>query len=315
MLRRNRPGLRRLSSLAALALVPALGVAACGDDASGTSAPVSVAVAFYPLQFVAERVAGNRADVVNLTKPGAEPHDLELTPGDVATLTAVDLVVYLPGFQPAVDESVQQVGDRALDVSRAARLLAPAHGDEGEGQHEGEDGDGRHDPHFWLDPTRLADVADAVAGRLTDLDPDAASTYSTNAERLRTDLETLDADLTAGLSGCDSRTIVTSHEAFGYLAERYHLEQVGIAGLNPDAEPGAAALAEVADFVRANGVTTIYYETLVSPDVANTVASETGASTAVLDPIEGLTEASAGQDYLAVMRANLDTLRRGQSCS
>jgi zinc transport system substrate-binding protein len=311
MLRRDRPRLRRLSPLAALALVPALGLAACGSEEPGRAAPMSVAVTFYPLEFVTSRVAGDRADVVNLTRPGAEPHDLELTPGDVATLTAVDLVVYLPGFQPAVDDSVGQVEDRALDVTESARLLASSN----EGEDVGEDGHGRRDPHFWLDPTRLADVADAVADRLAALDPDAGSTYAANAERLRTELETLDADLTAGLADCSRRTIVTGHESFGYLAERYRLEQVGIAGLNPEAEPGAAALADVADFVRANGVTTIYYETLVSSDVAKTVATETGAATAVLDPIEGLTSQSAGQDYVAVMRSNLETLRRGQSCS
>jgi zinc transport system substrate-binding protein len=265
-----------------------------------------VVASFYPLQYVTGRILGDRGSVANLTPPGAEPHDLELSPKDVAALSDARLVVYLAGFQPSVDSAVQaEARGAALNVADSARLTL-----------QGRDGRGAlgHDPHFWLDPTRLADVADAVAARLVALDPGGAALFTANAAALRTDLAALDAELKAGLASCAIRSLVTSHEAFAYLAERYGLTQVGIAGLSPEAEPDAGTLATVTDFVRANKVTTIYYETLVSPDVARTVARSTGASTAVLDPIEGLGPASAGSDYRGVMRSNLATLRVGQQC-
>ncbi len=154
------------------------------------------------------------------------------------------------------------------------------------------------DPHFWLDPTRLADVADQVAQRLGEDDPDGAERFSANAAALRRDLEALDGELAAGLKDCENRSIVTSHNAFGYLADRFGLTQVGITGLTPDEEPTPADLAAVTRFVEDHDVKTIYYETLVSPAVAKTVAAETGAAIAVLDPIEGLSDASDGSDYL-----------------
>ena len=161
---------------------------------------------------------------------------------------------------------------------------------------------------------RLKAVAVALAARLSTVDPTAASAFATNLAVLTRDLGALDDDLRAGLADCASGELVTSHAAFGYLARRYGLTQVGVTGLTPEAEPDAGQLAEVAAFVRAHAVRTIYSETLVSPAVADTLARETGARTAVLDPVEGLNQESAGSDYLAVMRADLATIRRGQPC-
>jgi zinc transport system substrate-binding protein len=271
-----------------------------GAAAAGGTGALRVVASFYPLQYVAQRVGGDAVRVDNLTRPGAEPHDLELSPRDVATVSDADLVVYLAGFQPAVDDVVAAQATRSgLDVTPAARL-DPAGGDTAPGA----------DPHFWLDPTRLADVADAVAGRLEATDPGRGPTFRANAAALRGELATLDAELTRGLSTCTNRELVTGHEAFGYLAARYGLTQVGITGLSPEAEPDAATIARVSDVVRAHSVRTIYSETLVAPDVARTVAAETGARTAVLDPVEGISDASAAPDYLGVMRANL----AGQPC-
>lgn len=285
------PSAVRVCALAAVLLA----LASCGSSAGDGDEGPRVAASFYPLQWVTERVAGAGAGVDNLTPPGAEPHDLELGPRDVATLGEADLVVYLSGFQPAVDDAVEQeAAESSLDVREAGEV-------------------GR-DPHFWLDPTRLADVADAVAERLGDVDPTHATAYVTRAGQVRADLEALDAELAAGLAGCAGTELVTSHAAFGYLADRYGMSQVGISGLSPDAEPSPRDVARAATFVEAHDVHTIYYETLVSPDVAETVARETGARTAVLDPLEGLTDASLGEDYLEVMRANLETLREGQPC-
>lgn len=276
--------------------ITALLLAGCGS-AAGDGDGTQVLTSFYPLEFVTERVGGDRIEVASLTPPGAEPHDLELTPRDVAEISEADLVVVLDGFQPAVDTAVEgQAPDTSLDVAPAADLEAG-------------------DPHFWLDPLRLADVADAVAERLVEMDPEGAQTFGDNAADLRADLEALDGELSAGLAGCESTDLVTSHDAFGYLAQRYGLTQVGVAGLSPEAEPQPGALAEVTDYVSEHGVTTIFTETLVSPEISEAVAAETGASSAVLDPLEGLTDESAGDDYLEVMRSNLDALREGLRCS
>ena len=301
--------------LLALAILLPIVMAGCGgDDASSTSgpsAPLDVVASFYPLQFAVERVGGDRVSVRNLTPAGAEPHDLELTGRDLASLQHADLVVYLSGFSPAVDDAIDSVDATALDVAALADLnleLTPI--EEGETS-----GDGSAiDPHFWLDPTRLSTVAGAIADRLAAMDPEHASEFATNAAALADDLDVLDADYRQGLESCASRDIVTSHNAFGYLAQRYAMKQIGITGLSPDDEPSPADLAAVTRFVRDHDVTTIYFETLVSPAIAETVAAETGASTAVLDPIEGLSDESAGY-YLGIMRSNLENLRHGQECS
>ncbi|MEP6697521.1 MAG: metal ABC transporter substrate-binding protein [Pseudonocardiales bacterium] len=291
-------------------------VALSGCSAVSGSGPRAVrqlhlVASFYPLQWVAQQVAGSRATVGSLTKPGAEPHDLELSPRDVVKVAAADLIVYVKGFQAAVDSVVsKEAGGRGFDVSPAADLNLRYDPVEG-GRRQGK---GATDPHFWLDPIRLRAVAAALAVRLAKLDPGNAATYRVNADTLRAKLTALDGDFRAGLADCANKDLVTSHNAFGYLGQRYGLVQVGITGLTPEAEPNPADLAMVAEFVRTNHVRTIYYETLVSPAVARAVAAETGASTAVLDPIEGLTRESRGSNYLEVMRSNLASIKKGQPC-
>lgn len=302
----------------------------CGSDDAATDDGVQVLAGFYPR--VGGR-AGRRGPRLGRGAHAArgEPHDLELTPRDVAAVEDADLLVYLAGFQPALDEAAETAGgDHTWDAGDAADLLTgDAHDDEHDAEHDAEEdaghedgedhghdhGDDVVDPHFWLDPARLADVADALADRLTELDPEGADTFTTNAAALRADLEALDDELRAGLADCAVSTVVTAHDAFGYLAERYGLEVVGINGLSPSAEPSPAQLATISRLVSERGVTTVYTEALVDPAVAETVASEAGARTAVLDPVEGLSDDSAGEDYLEVMRSNLATLRDGQSCS
>jgi len=305
-------------SLVALAAASALVLTACGssDDTaseSDGSGPLDVVAAFYPLELMVEEVGGDRVSVSNLAKPGAEPHDLELTPSDVARVSDADLVVYLEGFQPAVDDAVaSEAPDTSWNAGEYASLdLTYTPIEEGE---EATDEAGAVDPHFWLDPTRYADVATALAAGLSDLDPDGAATYEANAQAFVDDLETLDAEWTAGVEVCSNRNLVTSHNAFGYLAQRYDLQQRGITGLTPEDEPTPQALADIAEFVTANDVKTIYFETLVSPAIAETLAAETGAKTAVLDPVEGLSEESEGSDYFEIMRANLVNVRAGQPC-
>jgi zinc transport system substrate-binding protein len=293
----------------------ALLAAGCGSDAtrSGSGETIDVIASFYPLQYAIQRVGGDKVSVANLTPSGAEPHDLELTADDTARLQDADLVVYLSGFAAAVDDALDAVdAGNSFDVSDAARLdrtYTPIE--------EGEERAGEHgvDPHFWLDPTRLADVGDAIAAKLADIDPSGVDGYTANAHALRADLEALDAEYKTGLARCANTNVVTSHNAFGYLAERYGLTQVGIIGLTPENEPSPQDLADVTKFVQDHDVMTIYYETLVSPAIAETVAAETGAKTEVLDPIEGLSAHSQGSDYLEVMGANLANLRAGQDCT
>ncbi|WP_229402474.1 metal ABC transporter substrate-binding protein [Micromonospora okii] len=314
----RRPTARVLAAATALAALGA--VAACGQEGTGADPQrVDVAAAFYPLQFVTERVGGDAVRVVNLTKPGAEPHDLELTPGQVGEVSRAELIVYLSGFQPAVDEAVEiNGGDRAFDVASIQPLLPASAGGHEHGGGEAHGGEAGHaggrDRHLWLDPTRLAGVADRLAGRLAEVDPGRSADYTARAGTLRADLERLDRDFAEGLRTCQRREIVVSHTAFGYLAERYRLEQVGLTGLAPEDEPPPRRLAEVARESREHGATTIFFETLVSPKVAETVAREVGARTAVLDPLEGLS-ADDGGDYLSVMRTNLASLRTALDCS
>ena len=308
----------RVAALTAL-LVGAAGCASAQPARDG----VPVVVGFYPLQYVVEQIGGDRVTVTNLAQPGAEPHDLELSPQQMAAVADADLVVYLAGFQPELDEAVElEARDRALEVSNVVSLIeggaTHAH-DELTGEHAAESAsepaeDGGRDPHFWLDPTRLSTVATAVSERLAAADPAGAAAYATAATSLADRLADLDRTYAQRLATCQRREIVVSHAAFGYLAERYDLEQIGITGLSPDVEPTPQRLAEVTAAARHHGATTIFFETLVSPRVAEAIAAEVGAATAVLDPLEGLPAGSTGE-YFSVMRTNLDALTTALSCA
>jgi zinc transport system substrate-binding protein len=258
----------------------------------------TVVAAFYPLAFAAERVAPAGTEVQNLTPPGAEPHDLELTARDVGRLRDATLVVYVgEGFQPAIDSALEGRDGPSLDVLDGLDLLAG-------GEHEDE----AVDPHVWLDPMRYATVARAIA---------AALGKEAAADPLVERLVRLDREFRQGLRQCRRREIVTSHAAFGYLAHRYGLEQIPLVGISPESEPSPKEIERLVRRVRETGATTVFFETLVSPDLARTVAREAGATTAVLDPVEGLEPATAdaGADYFTVMRKNLAALRKALECT
>ncbi|WP_299927401.1 metal ABC transporter substrate-binding protein [uncultured Nocardioides sp.] len=295
------------------ALASAALLAGCGgsEDAAGTGR--SAVAAFYPLAWVTDRVAGDDWEVTNLTQPGQEPHDLELTIAQTAALEEADLVVLTHGFQPAVDAGAETAEARVLDAADVVELL-PADASEHEGQTEEEHDHGGSDPHFWLDPLLVADFADAVATELGDVDPDAAQAYADNAAELRTELEALDQEYTDGLATCERDTTVVSHQAFAYL-ERYGPQFEPIAGLSPDSEATAADLARLQELITQDGVTTVFSERLVSPKMAETLADDLGVETAVLDPIEGLSDDTADEDYLSLMRENLTALQQANGCS
>jgi len=288
------------------------GCSALGDE---SEEGLQVAAAFYPLQYAAQRVAGDLTEVDNLTLPGKEPHDLELTVSETALIVQADLVVYEDGFQPAVDDGIDQNAEGAvLDVTEAADLLPveDGHEDESEEEHEGHD-HGDHDPHFWQDPLRLAEVGDAIADELAEIDPDHADDFRANAADLRGDLEALDAEYADGLAGCERDTVVVSHDAFGYLA-KYGLHLAPVAGLSPDAEPTPGDLADLQRLIDEEGVTTVFSERLGSPRFTRPLAEDLGLRTDVLDPLEGLTSEDDTSDYLSLMRDNLSALREANGC-
>lgn len=312
----------RPTTCAALCAAATIVMAGCGDAGGSDSSEANpdapqVVTALYPLTYLVERIGGDAIAVTDLTPPGAEPHDLELTARQVGSVTDADLVVYIgDGFQPALEDVV--AGEAAaFDVLEGRDTLTDEHGDEdehGDDDHGEEDEHGDEsgtDPHVWLDPLLFAEIAADVANRLAEIAPDDADTFRSNAADLTDDLEALDRDLTDGLASCERREIIVSHEAFGYLTEAYDLEQIGVAGTDPESEPSGARLAELERIARELGVTTIFFEELASPDVAETLAGELGIEVDVLTPLEN---APAEGDYLEAMRANLDALRGALAC-
>jgi zinc transport system substrate-binding protein len=296
------------------------GCAALSDDTSSTTSggKVQVVAAFYPLQYVSERIGGNHAEVVNLTQPGAEPHDLEIPPKQTAEIVDADLVVYQKDFQPAVDDAIgQNAKGRTIDVGEVAGLEPRDHDGHDHGSEDSSDEEshehGDLDPHFWQDPLRLAKVGDAVARELSKADPAHADDYRANAADLRADLVSLDGDYEKGLASCTRDTVVVSHDAFGYLA-KYGLEMEPVVGLSPGAEPTPADLARLQDLIRSDGITTVFSERLVSPRLTRSLASDMGITTAVLDPIEGLSDQTSGEDYLSLMKQNLAALQKANGC-
>lgn len=334
----------------AATLLTAVALTSCGSDggAAGDEARLHVVAAFYPLEFATQQVVAgvDGVSVEALTGPGVDAHDLELTPRQVGSVSEADLVVYSAGMQPAVDGAVSaQAAHHRLDVTTVAELVDrtghdgedddhaepdhaddehadDAHADDAHGGAHADDADahaghdhGPLDPHFWLDPERYATVVEAIAADLAELDPDHAGAYRANAEAFAADLHELDADFSAALSDCDHDTMVTTHEAFGYLADRYGLHQVGITGISPEAEASPRRMAEITHEIESLDVAAIYAESSVGGDLAEVIATETGTEVLVLDPVESITAASPGGDYLEVMRANLESLRQGQGCA
>ena len=331
----NVPVARRvLSAVAAAAL--GLSLTACSalsPDSSGSGAPkdasgtLSVAVSFYPIQYLAEAIGGDHVSVTSLTPTNVEPHDYDLSGKEViSTLEGSSLVAYVSGFQPSLDKAVTEVnGPTVVDLSDKVDLQhhegveeEDEHGDEAsdgsteEAGHADHDHDaGALDPHFWLDPVRMKSAATAVEEALAAADPDHADDYKTNLDSLTTTLDGLDSSYKGNLAQCERKTFITSHAAFGYLADRYRLTQVSISGIDPEAEPSAADIAAAKKAVEDTDSTTIFTEELLSPEIADAIASETGATTDVLSPIESAPEDT---DYAGAMSNNLDALRTALAC-
>lgn len=323
---------RHLAAVAALALAGSLASCAAlspGSDstaaASGagpTAAPsgaLTVSTSFYPIQYLAQAIGGEHVAVTSVTPTNVEPHDFELSPKDVTALSASSLVLYVSGFQPSLDDALAQVsGPAVVDLAGSVDLV---HHDGVEEEHEEGATEAAHDhdhdpaaaldPHFWLDPVRMQAAAKAVEAALAQADPAHADDYAANLDTLNATLTDLNTSYSTGLGHCERTTFVTSHAAFGYLADRYGLTQASISGVDPESEPSPAELAEVKKIVESTGTTTIFTEELVSPETAQAVAAETGAQTRVLSPIESAPEDG---DYAGTMRTNLEELRTALSC-
>ncbi|MGW7466688.1 metal ABC transporter substrate-binding protein [Streptomyces xantholiticus] len=323
---------RRLIPTAATAGAVALGllaVSACStSDAAGEDGDgkLKVAASFYPMQYLAEQIGGDNVSVTTLTKPGVEPHDLELKPRQTAELNDAGLILYLKGVQPAVDKAIDQTSVKyKVDAATLTKLehfdTAGGH-DSGheeagheeagheEAGHEDHEAEAGADPHIWLDPVKYAEVAKGVGARMEKADPDHAADYKKNTDALVAELTALHTDFEKGLRNSATKTFITTHSAFGYLAERYGLEQEGIAGVDPESEPSPARIKELQTIAKEDKVTTVFFETLASDKTAKTLAEDTGLKTDVLDPLEGITDRSKGDDYIEVMRSNLAALQK-----
>ncbi|AJF65099.1 metal ABC transporter substrate-binding protein [Streptomyces vietnamensis] len=312
---------RRLIPATAVAGAVALGVvslSACSgtSDAAdkGSGGKLDVVASFYPMQYLAEQIGGGHVAVNTLTKPGVEPHDLELKPRQIGALGEADVILYLKGIQPAVDDAIAQAGVKNT-VDAAGLTTLEEHGTEVGHDHGGEEAGHDHaseagaDPHIWLDPVKYAEVAKGVGSALEKADPDHAADYKKNTEALVKKLGDLNTEFETGLKNTATKTFITTHSAFGYLAERYGLEQEGITGIDPESEPSPARVKELQDIAKKDKVSTVFFETLASDKTAKTLAGDTGLRTDVLDPLEGITDKSKGHDYIEVMRSNLAALK------
>lgn len=300
-----------LAGLLAVALTPTAAHATRGNH-SDSKKKVTVTAAFFPLAAAVAQVGGSLVKVTNLTPAGVEPHDIELNTQQAESVLDADLAVVVGnGFQPQVEDIAADRDGPTLNVLKALPINA--------GDKKVEEGDATAlDPHVWLDPVLYQSVVDAIASALSKVDPDHAADYTANAVAYNAKLATLNTEYETGLANCSRQLLVTAHEAFGWLTQRYGLTPEGIAGISPDAEPNPQRLADLTDLVEKKGVTTIYTEDLVSPKVARTLAREAGGlKTATLNPLEGLTakQIKAGATYISEMQDNLQAIQKGLGCS
>jgi zinc transport system substrate-binding protein len=311
----SRHGLLLLGSLATLSLT-----ACSGNEAETTANSIVIAASFYPIEEIVSNLSGGTIGVVGLTPPGAGAHDLELTSEQLTELEDSDVLFYLgDGFQPGIEKVMTSLPKSVQVVDLLERItvrdIVPQL--EGlEGETDGESLESGKDPHVWLDPANMIIMANHVHDVLQDIQGIDKKSIDSSLNTYLADLTKLGSEFDDGLKQCESNVIVTSHRAFEYLAARTNLQQVAIAGVNPDSEPSTKSMQEIAKFAQANRVSTIFFETLLPEDLARTIANEIGAKTDLLDPIEGFSQddLDAGMNYIVAQRANLERLRAGLNC-
>ncbi len=291
-----------ISSIIILALL-FIAVAHYGDRSAveTKSDKLQITASFYPLYFFASEIGGDMVHVTNITHAGVEPHDYEPGAQDIASLERSALIILNGGGLEPWSKTLSQ------NISHERTKITVV-------------GDGLlvdHDPHIWLSPVIAKKMADKIALELSDVDQANAYYYSLNVAAFKTRLDALDSDFRSGLGSCQKHEIITSHAAFGYLAREYGLKQVSIAGLSPESEPSLSRLVEIAKFAKDNDVKYIFFESLVSPRLSDTIANEIGAKTLVLNPIEGMSpdDMVVGKNYFTEMQTNLDNLKIALQCN
>lgn len=305
--------INRLSALVCACTLSLSLLTGCGTQPADTAAGdgrLRVLTSFYPMYDFACKIGGDCIDVTNMVPSGTEPHDWEPSTNDLKNLEKADVFIYNGAdMEPWADDLLVSRSDtlRVVEASENVELRTT------DGEHEHEDADHHHgdfDPHVWLDPENAKIEMEAIRDALCAADPENSTVFQSNYEKYAAELDALDAEFREKLAPLPNRTIVVAHEAFGYLCDAYGLTQVGIEGLSPDSEPDPGRMAEVIDFVREHSISTIFFEELVSPKVAEAIASETGAQAKMLSPLEGLSDeqAAAGADYFSVMHDNLAAL-------
>ena len=316
----NKPKLLALAGtlFATLGITALLGCQASAPASTDSAqapegqAKVKVVASFYPMADFAQKIGGDHVEVTNLCPAGTEPHEWEPSPTDITSIEESQVFVYngadMEGWVKDALESVDTQKTQVVEASDGIQLRAADHSHDADGDEEAEEG--THDPHVWLNPENAKAEAKNIMDALVAADPDNKADYEANYEKYAQEFDELDAEFSQKLSQTKGKTIVVSHEAFGYLCDRYGLTQMPITGMDAEGEPDAQAMAQIIDFVRQNDVKVIFSEDLVSPKVAEQIANETGASCEVLNPIEGLTDdqLAQGEDYFSVMRSNLDEL-------
>lgn len=275
-----------------------------------TSNKLQVTASFYPMYFFASQIGGNKVDVYNITPASAEPHDYEPTTQDIARISRSDMVVLNGG-------KLEAWGDKIKDQLKGTNVLIVTAGQGLADRELNEGGKNIQDPHVWQNPLLAKKQVSVIEKGFEKIDPKDAPYFQANAKKLEGELDQLDTEFKQGLSSCQKKDFVTSHAAFGYLAAQYGINQVAISGVSPDEEPSSQKLAEITDLVKKQDIKIIFFESLVSPKLSQTIAQETGAQTMVLDPIEGLTQEdlNSGKNYLTVMRDNLSALQAALQCN
>lgn len=277
-----------------------------------TGQKIRVVASFYPLYFLASEIGADKAEVFNVTPAGAEPHDYEPTTRDIVRITTSDLFIINGGGSNAPDVWVNKLNGQL----KGTKTVVVAAGERLADKEIIEDGGKVRDPHVWQDPELAKAEVAVIEKGYEKADPANREYYKQNARELEDKLDTLDGEFKRGLANCRTRDFITSHAAFGYLAARYGLNQIAISGVSPDQEPSPKKLAEIADLVKKENIKLVFFESLVSPKLSETIAYETGARVAVLDPIEGISDddRKAGRTYLTVMRDNLGALQKALEC-
>ena len=309
--------INRLSALVCACTLSLSLLTGCGTQPADTAADdgrLRVLTSFYPMYDFACKIGGDCIDVTNMVPSGTEPHDWEPSTNDLKNLEKADVFIYNGAdMEPWADDLLVSRSDTLHVVEASENVELRTTDGEHEHAHEHEGADHPHgdfDPHVWLDPENAKIEMEAIRDALCAADPENSTVFQSNYEKYAAELDALDAEFREKLAPLPNRTIVVAHEAFGYLCDAYDLTQVGIEGLSPDSEPDPGRMAEVIDFVREHSISTIFFEELVSPKVAEAIASETGAQAKMLSPLEGLSDeqAAAGADYFSVMHDNLAAL-------